>query len=155
MVPNFFPYYGLYSGVTQKGTRYAFRERHFIVPTIYPEKGLITRLPSCFVIKTPGINGLTNSFPVDGEVADLVLSATEADQSIRTAMIASFGERSGFSLDVILPVSVLNPGNSVSGEIQDVRRHSLSGVNPICFLFSMGGSINWRIASNKPMMASS
>ena len=109
-------------------------ERSFFKPCLKPHrhgpfgvdigKGLIKRLPARFTAKAPGINGKTDPFPVDGEIADPVLPPTEADQSIRTAMIASFGGRSGLSLNVIVPVDVLDLEDTVAGKIQDVRRHS-------------------------------
>ena len=88
-------------------------------------KGLIKRLPARFTAKAPGIDGESHPFPVDGEVADPVLPATEADQSIGTAMDAAFGRRNGLSLDVIVPVGVLDLEDSVGGKIQDVRFPSL------------------------------
>ena len=118
-------------------------------------KGLIKRLPAGFASETPGINGKTNPFPVEGKVSYPGLPATQAEQSLRAAMIASVGRSRGFSLNVIVPVGVLDLEDSVGGEVQDVRCHSLSGVSPICFLFSMEGSIHYRIASNNPIMASS
>lgn len=70
-------------------------------------------------------------------------------------MDATSGRRDGLGLDMVVPFGILDLEDMVVGKVQDVRFYSLSVVNPIRFLFSCGGSISCRIASNSPMMASS
>ena len=122
---------------------------------IHVREEFVKGLPARFTSESPGYDGETHPFPVDREVPNPILPATEAHQSIGTAMDAAFGRRNGLGLDVVAPVGVLDLENLIEGKVQDVRFPSLSFVNPICFLFSTGGSINCRIASNNPIIASS
>ena len=55
----------------------------------------------------------------------------------------------------ILAIVLIFAGSVPRSSCRGMHHSSSSGLNPIRFLFSAGGSISWRIASNNPMMASS
>ena len=139
-------------------------------------KGLIEGPSTGFAAEAPGIDGDPDPFSVDGEVPDPLLPASESNQVDGTAMDASSGRGECFGLDLVVPVGILDLENTVGGKVQEVWIHGIVlvensrksshivqsdhypsslVVKPIGFLFSAGGSISWRIASNSPIMASS
>ena len=77
-------------------------ERPFLKPTLESRghgpfgvnirKRLVKGLPTSLTLESPGIDGETDSFPMDGEIANPVLPMTETDQSIG---LSQWGQHSG------------------------------------------------------------
>ena len=91
---------------------------------VHGGKRLIERPSAGLAAEAPGIDGNPDPFPVNGEVPDPLLPASEADQGTGPAMDASLGRRDYFGLDLIATVSVLGLENTVGGKIQEIRKAS-------------------------------
>lgn len=139
-------------------------------------KGLIEGAPAGLAPEAPGVDGDPDPLSVDREVPNPLFPASETDQGSGPTMNAPVGRGDCFGFDLVVPIGVIDLEDAVGGKVQEVRIHgvvlgeksrksshsihsahypSSSVVNPICFLFSAGGSISCRIASNNPIMASS
>ena len=90
-------------------------------PVVYGGKWLIERPSTGLAAEAPGVDGDPDPFPVDGEVPDPLLPASESDQVDGTAMNTPVGRRDCFDFDLIVPVDILDLENAIGGEIQDVQ----------------------------------
>ena len=92
---------------------------------VYGGKWLIEGPSAGLAPKAPGIDGDPDPFPVNGEVPDPLLPASEADQGAGPAMNTSVRRRNGFRFDLIVPVGILDLEDAAGRKVQEVRFPSL------------------------------
>ena len=88
---------------------------------VHVGKWLIERPSAGLAPEAPSIDGDPDPFPVDGKIPDPLLPASKTNQGAGSAMNTSVGRRDGFSLDLVIPVDILDLENAIGGEIQDVQ----------------------------------
>ena len=87
---------------------------------VYGGKWLIEGPSAGLAPEASGIDGDPDPFPVNGEVPDPLLPASEADQGAGTAMNTSVRRRNGFRFDLIVPVGILDLEDAVGRKIQNI-----------------------------------